>query len=331
MKIPGKIAIMGGGSWATALAKIMLSTQERINWYMRRPDRIEDFKVMGHNPAYLSAVLFDTSRIDFYSDINKVIEDSDTLILAIPSPFLKQHLAKVTASMSDKFIISAIKGIVPDENMLITDYLSQYYQVPLDQIAVVSGPCHAEEIAQEHLSYLTLACPDINNAQKVSPAFHNFYLNNSCCKDVRGIEYAAVLKNVYAIVAGICHGMKYGDNFQAVLVCNAIGEMRNFLEVVNSLPRDITDSVYLGDLLVTAYSRFSRNRTFGTMIGKGYSVKTAQLEMEMIAEGYYGTKCIYELNQRYKVDMPILNTLHRILYEKASPITEIRQLTETFK
>lgn len=170
MKIPGKIAIMGGGSWATALAKIMLSTQERINWYMRRPDRIEDFKVMGHNPAYLSAVLFDTSRIDFYSDINKVIEDSDTLILAIPSPFLKQHLAKVTASMSDKFIISAIKGIVPDENMLITDYLSQYYQVPLDQIAVVSGPCHAEEIAQEHLSYLTLACPDINNAQKVSPA-----------------------------------------------------------------------------------------------------------------------------------------------------------------
>ena len=331
MNLPGKIAIMGGGSWATALAKIVLSTQKSINWYMRRVDQIEDFKLTGHNPSYLSAVEFDVDRVNFYSDINKTIEESDTLIFATPSPFLKQHLQKVTTPMTDKFIISAIKGIVPDENMLIADYFAEYYHVPLEQIAVIGGPCHAEEIALERLSYITLACPDIEKVKQLSIVFQNQYLRNSCCKDVTGIEYASVLKNVYAIVAGICHGMKYGDNFLAVFICNAIEEMRRFLHALHGLDRDITDSVYLGDLLVTAYSRFSRNRTFGTMIGKGYSVKTAQLEMEMIAEGYYGTKCIHEINEKYKVDMPILNTLYAILYERKSPITEIRQLTKTFK
>ena len=305
MKLPGKIAIMGGGSWATALAKIVLSTQDSINWYMRRPDQVEEFLLLGHNPSYLSAVKFDTDKIKFYTDINKVIKDSDTLIFATPSPFLKQHLMKVTTSMQDKFIISAIKGIVPDENMLVADYFAEYYNVPIDNIAVIGGPCHAEEIALERLSYITLACPNIENARAFS--------------------------SVYAIVAGICHGMKYGDNFLAVFICNAIEEMRNFLNAVHGLERDVTDSVYLGDLLVTAYSRFSRNRTFGTMIGKGYSVKIAQLEMEMIAEGYYGTKCIREINEKYKVNMPILDTLYSILYEKKSPTTAIRQLTETFK
>lgn len=331
MNLPGKIAIMGGGSWATALAKIVLSTQKSINWYMRRADQIEDFMQTGHNPSYLSAVEFDIDRIHFYTDINQAIEDSDTLIFATPSPFLKQHLHKVTTSLHDKFIISAIKGIVPDENMLIADYFAEYYNVPLEQIAVIGGPCHAEEIALERLSYITLACPDIEKVKTISPVFRNQYLRNSCCKDVTGIEYSSVLKNVYAIVAGICHGMKYGDNFLAVFVCNAIEEMRRFLYAVHSLERDITDSVYLGDLLVTAYSKFSRNRTFGTMIGKGYSVKTAQLEMEMIAEGYYGTKCIHEINDKYKVDMPILDALYAILYERKSPIIEIRQLTKTFK
>lgn len=331
MNLPGKIAIMGGGSWATALAKIVLSTQERINWYMRRDDQIQDFLQTGHNPSYLSAVEFDINRINFYSDINRTIEESDTLIFATPSPFLKQHLKKVTTSLEDKFIVSAIKGIVPDENMLVADYFSEYYHVPINHIAVIGGPCHAEEIALERLSYITLACPDIDNAYQLSPVFRNQYLRNYCCKDVTGIEYASVLKNVYAIVAGICHGMKYGDNFLAVFICNAIEEMRNFLYAVHGLERDITDSVYLGDLLVTAYSRFSRNRTFGTMIGKGYSVKTAQLEMEMIAEGYYGTKCIHEINEKYKVNMPILDALYAILYERKSPMVVIRQLTQTFK
>lgn len=331
MNLPGKIAIMGGGSWATALAKIVLSTQERINWYMRRDDQIQDFLQTGHNPSYLSAVEFDINRINFYSDINRTIEESDMLIFATPSPFLKQHLKKVTTSLEDKFIVSAIKGIVPDENMLVADYFSEYYHVPINHIAVIGGPCHAEEIALERLSYITLACPDIDYAYQLSPVFKNQYLRNYCCKDVTGIEYASVLKNVYAIVAGICHGMKYGDNFLAVFICNAIEEMRNFLYAVHGLERDITDSVYLGDLLVTAYSRFSRNRTFGTMIGKGYSVKTAQLEMEMIAEGYYGTKCIHEINEKYQVNMPILDALYAILYERKSPMVVIRQLTQTFK
>ena len=331
MNLPGKIAIMGGGSWATALAKIVLSTQERINWYMRRDDQIQDFLQTGHNPSYLSAIEFDINRINFYSDINRTIEESDTLIFATPSPFLKQHLKKVTTSLENKFIVSAIKGIVPDENMLVADYFSEYYHVPINHIAVIGGPCHAEEIALERLSYITLACPDIDYAYQLSPVFKNQYLRNYCCKDVTGIEYASVLKNVYAIVAGICHGMKYGDNFLAVFICNAIEEMRNFLYAVHGLERDITDSVYLGDLLVTAYSRFSRNRTFGTMIGKGYSVKTAQLEMEMIAEGYYGTKCIHEINEKYQVNMPILDALYAILYERKSPMVVIRQLTQTFK
>ena len=331
MNLPGKIAIMGGGSWATALAKIALSTQDSINWYMRRPDRIEDFMQLGHNPCYLTSVKFNTEKITFFSNINQAINESDTLIFATPSPFFKQHLKKVKTSMADKFIISAIKGIDPDENMLITDYLTEYYQVPQDNIAVIGGPCHAEEIALERLSYITLGCSDLEKARAISPIFRNQYLFNSCCQDVRGIEYAAVLKNVYAIAAGICHGMKYGDNFQAVFLSNAIGEMKEFLNAVHSLERDVTDSAYLGDLLVTAYSRFSRNRTFGTMIGKGYSVKTAQLEMEMIAEGYYGTKCMHEINAQYKVNMPILDAVYEILYERKSPVTVIRQLTETFK
>ncbi|MDH6357190.1 NAD(P)H-dependent glycerol-3-phosphate dehydrogenase [Parabacteroides sp. PF5-9] len=330
MNLPGKIAIMGGGSWATALAKIVLSTQDHINWYMRRPDRIADFKQVGHNPVYLSSVKFDTDKITFYADINQVINDSDTLIFATPSPFLKQHLEKIKTRLSDKCIISAIKGIVPDENILITDYFAEYYQVPHENIAIIGGPCHAEEIALERLSYVTLACSDIQKLDVLASVFSNHYLKNSLSEDVAGIEYAAVLKNVYSIVAGICHGMKYGDNFQAVFLSNAIKEMRRFVDAVHPIERDITDSVYLGDLLVTAYSRFSRNRTFGTMIGKGYSVKTAQLEMEMIAEGYYGTKCIYEINEKYNVDMPILNALYEILYDKRSPITVIRELTETF-
>ena len=331
MKLPGKIAIMGGGSWATALAKIVLSTQDSINWYMRRQDQVDDFLKTGHNPSYLSAVKFDTDKIKFYTDINDAINDSDTLIFATPSPFLKQHLMKVTTPLNDKFIISAIKGIVPDENMLIADYFTEYYNVPMENIAVIGGPCHAEEIALERLSYITLACSNIDNARAVAHVFQNQYLNNYCCKDVRGIEYASVLKNVYAIVAGICHGMKYGDNFQAVLISNAIQEMNRFLNTVHPVERSIDDSAYLGDLLVTSYSNFSRNRVFGTMIGKGYSVKSAQIEMEMIAEGYYGTKCIKELNKHLHVNMPIVDAVYNILYERISPMIEIKLLTDSFR
>lgn len=331
MKLPGKIAIMGGGSWATALAKIVLSTQDSINWYVRRPDRIDEFKRLGHNPYYLTGVKFDTSKINFYSNINQAIKDSDTLIFATPSPFLKQHLKKVKTSLNDKFIISAIKGIVPDENQLVSDYFADFFKASVENIAVLGGPCHAEEIALERLSYLTVGCPNIANAEVMSKVFTNSYVKTSVSDDVIGIEYASVLKNVYAIVAGICHGLKYGDNFQAVFISNAIQEMDRFVQAIHPLKRDISDSAYLGDMLVTAYSRFSRNRTFGTMIGKGYSVKTAQLEMEMIAEGYYGTKCIKEINEKYQVDMPILDAVYEILYDKKSPTAVIKQLTERFK
>ena len=331
MNLPGKIAILGGGTWATAIAKLILNNTDSINWYMRRKDRIDDFKRLGHNPAYLSSVKFDISRIHFSNNLNMTIRNSDTLIFVTPSPYLKQHLKKLKTPLYNKFIVSAIKGIVPDENMIVTDYLKKIYNVPAENLAVIGGPCHAEEVALERLSYLTIGCANTERAKIVANMLNGNFLKTSISQDVEGIEYGSVLKNVYAIAAGICYGLKYGDNFQAVLISNAIQELNRFVNAVNPIDRNICESVYLGDLLVTAYSRFSRNHTFGTMIGKGYSVKTAQIEMEMVAEGYYGTKCIKEVNEKYNVEMPILDAVYNILYNKKSSFTEIRQLTETFR
>ncbi len=331
MKLPGKIAIMGGGSWATAIAKIVLAQDDSINWYMRRDDRIADFKRLGHNPAYLTGVKFDVKRINFSSNINDVVKNSDTLIFVTPSPYLKVHLKKLKTKLKDKFIITAIKGIVPDENLIVSEYLTQEYGVPEENIAALGGPCHAEEVALERLSYLTIACPDKDKARLLARKLASQYIKTSVSDDVAGIEYGSVLKNVYAIAAGICSGLKYGDNFQAVLISNAVQEMNRFLNTVYPINRSIDDSAYLGDLLVTAYSNFSRNRTFGTMIGRGYSVKSAQIEMEMIAEGYYGTKCIKEINKHYHVNMPILDAVYNILYERISPAIEIKLLTDSFR
>ncbi len=328
MSFPGKITIFGGGTWATALAKIMLNHEKHINWYMRRPEQIEDFKKTGHNPSYLSNVEFNLDRITFYSDITQAVEDSDTIVLAVPSPFLKSHLEKLNTSLANKFIISAIKGIVPPENLLVTDYLEQYYNVSPLNMAIVGGPCHAEEIALERLTYPTIACVDIQKANAIAQVFNNRFVRASVSNDVAGIELAAVLKNVYAIASGICHGLKYGDNFQAVLVSNAISEMERFVDIVSPIERKIQDSAYLGDLLVTCYSSFSRNRTFGAMIGKGYSVKAAQVEMEMIAEGYYGTKCVREINEKYNVDIPVADMVYRILYENSPAHLEVKILRE---
>jgi Glycerol-3-phosphate dehydrogenase len=331
MDLPGKVGVMGGGSWATAIAKIMSMTKVDFNWYMRRPEQIEELQKFKHNPSYLTGVKFNPDRITFYSDINEVVENSDTLIFATPSPFLKQHLQRLSVPLKDKLIVSAIKGIVPDENMLVSDYFTTFYGVPPENIAVLGGPCHAEEVALERLSYLNITCSDLERAQLVAEMFNTHFIKTSTSPDVMGVEYASVLKNVYAIVSGICHGLKYGDNFQAIFISNSIQEMERFINAVNPQKRNICDSAYLGDLLVTAYSRFSRNRIFGTMIGKGYSVKTAQLEMEMIAEGYFGTKCIKEINNKYQVEMPILDTVYSILYERKSAVPSIRNLTDTFK
>lgn len=327
-----KVAIMGGGSWATAIAKICMANRDRrINWYMRRQDQIDDFKEMGHNPSYLSMAQFDVDRIDFSSNINEVVKRSDILIFATPSPFLKLHLKKLRASLKSKIVVSAIKGIVPDENLTVSEYFNQIYNVPLENLLVISGPSHAEEVAMDRLSYLTIGGVSRDNAKMLANMLLCNYVKTSTVDDVIGLEYASVLKNVYAIAAGICHGLKYGDNFQAVLISNAIQEMHRFLNIVNEKQRNIAESAYLGDLLVTSYSKFSRNRTFGTMIGKGYSVKTAQVEMEMIAEGYYGTECMKKINKRYHVNMPILDAVYNILYENISPSVEIKILSDAFR
>ena len=327
----GKTAVIGGGSWATAIAKIIVGHTHHIGWYMRRDDRIEDFKRLGHNPAYLTSAHFDVDEICFSSDINKIVKEYDTLVFVTPSPYIKNHLRKLKTNIRDKFIVTAIKGIVPDENLVCSEYFHQVFDVPLENVACIGGPSHAEEVALERLSYLTVGCKALDKAEAFTEVLASEFIKTKTSSDVIGIEYSSVLKNVYAIAAGICNGLKYGDNFQAVLMSNAVQEMNRFLTAVHPIQRSIYDSVYLGDLLVTGYSNFSRNRTFGTMIGKGYSVKTAQIEMEMIAEGYYGTKCMKEINRHMHVNMPILDAVYNILYERINPQIEIKLLTDSFR
>ena len=327
----GKIAIIGGGSWATAIAKIIVSHTHHIGWYIRRDDRIDDFRRLGHNPAYLTSVRFDIDEISFSSDINTIVQAYDTLVFVTPSPYLKNHLKRLRTRIKDKFIVTAIKGIVPDENLCCSEYFHQVYDVPLENLACIGGPSHAEEVAMERLSYLTVGCSDLEKAKAFTEVLANRFIKTKTSSDVLGIEYASVLKNVYAIAAGICYGLNYGDNFQAVLMSNAVQEMDRFLKTIHPIGRSIIDSVYLGDLLVTGYANFSRNRTFGTMIGKGYSVKSAQIEMEMIAEGYFGTKCMKEINRHLHVNMPILDAVYNILYERISPQIEIKLLTDSFR
>jgi glycerol-3-phosphate dehydrogenase (NAD(P)+) len=298
---------------------------------MRRDDQIEEFRRMSHNPSYLTSVHFNVDEIQFESDINRIVQQYDTLVFVTPSPYLKNHLKKLKTRIKDKFIITAIKGIVPDENLVCSEYFHQVFDVPYANLACLGGPSHAEEVALERLSYLTVGCADVEKAQAFADVLTSDVIKTKTSTDVIGIEYSSVLKNVYAIAAGICSGLKFGDNFQAVLMSNAVQEMNRFLTSVHPIDRNISDSVYMGDLLVTGYSNFSRNRTFGTMIGKGYSVKSAQIEMEMIAEGYFGTKCMKEINRHWHVNMPILDAVYNILYERISPQVEIKLLTDSFR
>lgn len=321
-----KIAIIGSGSWATAIAKMVLCNVQEINWFMRSQEKIEEFKQLGRNPSYLSAASFDTSRIHFTSDINEVVKVSDVLIIAIPSPFLKTAFNKLRRSIRQKIIISATKGMVQEDNMIISDYMHCRHNVPIEQIGVIAGPCHAEEVALERLSYLTIACPLRERACKMAELFNTPFIKTTLSDDICGLEYSSVMKNIYAIASGICLGLKYGDNFLSVLISNAIQEIARLASATSPMHRNISDSAYLGDLLVTAYSRFSRNRQFGMMIGIGYSVKAAQLEMEMVSEGYYGTKCIHQLNERYQVSLPIMDAVYDILYRHASPTIVFREL-----
>jgi len=323
-----KVAIIGSGSWATAIAKMVLENVKHINWFMRKPETTEQFEKTGHNPRYLQNVEFDTNRITFYNDIDEITADSGILIFAIPSAYLPVILGNLKTDISKKHILSGIKGVVSEENLLVVQYFNRFFNVPFENMGVIAGPCHAEEVALERLSYLTVACTDERKAEKFASLITCDYIKTTLSDDIWGTEYSSVLKNIVAIASGICHGLRYGDNFQAVLVANAIQEIKRFVDTVHPIDRDIKSSAYLGDLLVTAYSQFSRNRTFGMMIGKGYPVKAAKLELNMVAEGYYASKSIYEINRSYNVEMPISEAVYKILYENASPKKEIAALTE---
>lgn len=324
-----RIGVIGGGSWATALAKVLSEKNDRINWWLRSEMVVEHIKTYSHNPNYLRAVEFDVSKIELSSDIDKVIRDSDILLVVVPSAFVHATFEKVDRkALEGKIIFSAVKGIIPEFHAIPARYFHKEFDVPYDNIGVVCGPCHAEEVAMERLSYLTIACMNEANAQVMAEMLSTRYMKTSTSEDLFGAEIAAVLKNIYAIASGVCGGLGYGDNFQALLISAAIIEMERFLDVANPFHRDVKEPAYLGDLLVTAYSKFSRNRTFGYMLGKGYSVKAAQLEMEMVAEGYYATKSIYEMNRQYNVDMPIADAVYNIIYERISPVVEMRILAD---
>lgn len=325
------VAIIGSGSWATALAKIVMHNVADINWYIRKQETIDEFIEIRRNPNHLEWAYFDVSRIHFSTDINQVIDQSELVILAIPSPYLKDLFQAIKIDISQKKVISAVKGMIPDENILVTDFLHTYFQIPEENLGMITGPCHAEEIALERLSYLTIGCKDLATAQQWRKLFDTPYVRTTPSNDIKGLEYASVMKNIYAIAAGMCSSLRYGDNFQAVLLTNAMHEIMRFTKAQSDIPRDITNSGYLGDVLVTAYSNFSRNRQFGQMIGMGYSVKAAQTEMEMIAEGYYGTKTIHLANKALGVDIPIVEAMYQILYKRKSPKTTIKDLTQKFE
>lgn len=323
--------MIGGGSWATAIIKMLSNNikEKEIFWWMRNTDAIEHIKKYHHNPNYLSAAEVKIPETNISDNISEIIAAANYIILNVPAAFLKETLKDVEPEdFKGKKIVSAIKGIVPDENQIIGEFLNEKFQVPFEDILVISGPCHAEEVALEKLSYLTIASIDVEAATYFASLLSTRYIKTNVSDDIFGTEYAAVLKNIYAVASGICHGVGYGDNFQAVLISNAIREINRFVNAVHPISRDIKESAYLGDLLVTAYSQFSRNRTFGNMIGKGYTVKSAQLEMNMIAEGYYAASCMHVINKKYKVDMPISRAVYAVLYEKHAPQIEMALLTE---
>ena len=323
-----KFAVIGGGSWATAIAKMLCVNLPEIAWYMRNEEAIEHLKAHHHNPNYLSSVEFKTSQLRLTSNINEAITYADYIIFAIPSAFLSSELSKLTESIKDKVIFSAIKGIVPETSLIVGEHFNKEYRIPFENIGVITGPCHAEEVALERLSYLTIACGDSAKAKIVANCLSGNYIKAKISDDIIGTEYAAMLKNIYAIAAGIAHGIGYGDNFQSVLMSNGIREMKKFIRKVHKMKRNINNSAYLGDLLVTGYSVFSRNRMFGNMIGKGYTVQSAMMEMSMVAEGYYATKSAWELNQTYGAKTPIIDAVHAILYEGKDAKKVFKKLTE---
>ncbi len=330
MKQKPTFGVIGGGSWATAIVKMLCENLDTVGWYMRSVYTKEHLLKEQHNPSYLSSVEFNTKQLKLSNDINEIAEWADVLIFAIPSAFMHSELEKLTIDISNKTIVSAVKGIIPESGLLVGEHFHDVYDISFENIAVIAGPCHAEEVALERLSYLTISCADAEKAQTIAGNLSSSYIKTKISDDIIGVEYAVMLKNIYAIAAGIAHGLGYGDNFQSVLMSNAIREMKRFIKKMHKMKRNINNSAYLGDLLVTGYSIFSRNRMFGNMIGKGYTVKSAQLEMNMIAEGYYATKSAHLLNEKNikKTQLPIINAVYSILYENKNPKKVFKKLTE---
>ncbi|WP_456377773.1 NAD(P)H-dependent glycerol-3-phosphate dehydrogenase [Lutibacter sp.] len=323
-----KIAVFGGGSWATAIVKMLCENLEEVGWYMRNQNSIDYIKENDHNPNYLSSAEFDVHQLYLSSNINEMVRYADILIFAIPSAFVKTELDKITEDFSSKIIFSAIKGIVPETGLIVGQHFHKTYQIPFKNIGVITGPCHAEEVAMERLSYLTIASKDPKKAELLSKYIASRYIKTKISDDIIGTEYAAMLKNIYAIAVGIAHGLGYGDNFQSVLMSNSIREMKRFIKKIHKMKRNINNSAYLGDLLVTGYSVFSRNRMFGNMIGKGYTVKSAMMEMSMIAEGYYASKSAYLIKRNNKAKTPIIDAVYAVLYENKNPKIIFKNLTE---
>ena len=330
-----RIAVVGGGSWATALVSVLINNVKdgnKVNWYLRKKEHIDYAQKHGQNPKYLNSLIFDTSKIEFYNDLNEIVANSDIVIFAIPSAFIESTLQQFTGTLENHIVVSAIKGMIPDKNLLMADFFNQNYGVDLDKnFCVLAGPCHAEEVAMQRLSYLTIASKNLSTAEDIATCLECRYLKTSITDDIYGTEYAAILKNIFAIAAGMCQGLGYGDNFQAVLISNAVTEMKRFVDTVHPITRDIKTSAYLGDLLVTAYSKFSRNRTLGVMLGQGYSLQSAMLEMKMVAEGYYGSKCIFETNKQYNIDLPICNAVYNVLHMGKPVKFEIKLLTDKIR
>jgi glycerol-3-phosphate dehydrogenase (NAD(P)+) len=326
-----RVAVIGGGSWATAIVKILADNLEHIHWWVREPEIVEGINKYGHNPLYMSSIFFNPKEIKVSTDLRKTVARADYVIIVTPSAFLHDTLAPLKKSkLNRKKIVTAVKGIVPETMQVITDYLRSEFNIPVSNLSIVSGPSHAEEIAQEKFTFLTVASENLELAEVVAKMFTNRYVRTSVSNDIMGVEMAIVLKNIYALGVGIYSGLGYGDNFIAAYISNCVKEMKDFVNQLYPSSRTLADSVYLGDLLVTSYSRFSRNRLFGNMIGHGLSVRIAQLEMNMIAEGYYSCRCVYEINKKYNLKIPIVETIYGVLYEGNNVASEMKRIAESF-
>ena len=322
-----KCGVIGYGSWATALVHTLQKNRIEVWWHIRNEEILESLETEGRNAKYLNDIEFDTSLIHPTQSLDEVISNSEIILVATPSAFLKNIMAEATESLEEKFILSATKGIIPDDYTTITEYFHNVYDLPYDNLGVISGPSHAEEVSRNKLSYLTVACKNTENARLIGEMFCTSSVMISYSEDIYGIEYAGILKNIYALAGGLAYGLGYGDNFRAVLTAASAKELTRFINESYPFDRDTTDAAYLGDLLVTSYSTFSRNRRLGQLIGHGCTVKSALNEMTMIAEGYFASACIKKINDRHEINMPIADMVYDVLYCRANPRKAMKKLT----